>query len=153
LKFDKNKELKMFVKYANFDREFGEPALIKDLIDRGYDVKIFTEAPYVRWRMDNLFKKLRTRPKISLFSFSENFLDTLLKSGNVLVVMLDKWYLDMSVHTPHYVFIKDADKDSYYINDPWLGEEMRISKSRLTEAVFEMKTRLNFSPVVYAVKG
>ena len=58
----------------------------------------------------------------------------------------------MIIHYPHYVIIHGIDEHNLFLVDPKYGKEIRFSKEVFQRSLQQIKSRLGYSPLIFAVK-
>lgn len=78
--------------------------------------------------------------------------ESLLNDNYIIITSIDMWHLNMIVHLPHYVIVNSFDENSFYIIDPKYGKEIKFSKDKFLKSIDDLKYRLGYSPIIFAIK-
>lgn len=74
-------------------------------------------------------------------------------SKGPIIVLVDKYFFDGEIHTPHYVVVENSEGDNFSVADPWRGETIRVTPTQLQEAVFGIKHILQWAPTIITMFG
>ena len=131
---------------------FNEHFYLSELYKKGSTIKILVETPYMVAGYEQLNSELHCRIPIEYALIGLHDYESLLKKGYILITLIDLWFIDMIIHYPHYVIVHGIDKHSLFLVDPKYGKEIRFSKEAFQRNLQQLKSRLGYSLVIFAIK-
>lgn len=145
--FDKEEEIRRFAE-ANVSHRLYEIPLLNNLAALGFGVSVYTESPWVAEQMRDVAKSVSVEHNY----ISRQFCESLLRN-HTIITLLDKWHLDMYVHSLHYVILKKIENGMCTILDPYPGKKILFPIDRFFDSVSSIRERFGYAPMIVAIKS
>lgn len=73
-------------------------------------------------------------------------------SKGPLIVLIDKYFFDYEIHTPHYVVVENQGENNFLVADPWQGKTVSVTPTQLQEVIFGAKHILQWAPMIIKIE-
>ena len=75
-----------------------------------------------------------------------------LLNENPIICHIDDHALGDYSHSSHFIILEKATEEFVYIIDPWSGKRNKISKSKLNEAIDDLKNHVKMCPLIFSIE-
>jgi len=150
--YEKEDETQLTSKAFSSETGFNEHFYLKKLSSSGYKIKVIVETPYMLEGYTQLNTKLNCNIPVEFNLVGNHDFTKLLDEGYLIITLIDLWSIDMIIHYPHYVIVENFEDDSFMIADPKYCKKIKFSRRRFEKSLEELKYRLGYSPLIFAIK-
>ncbi len=150
--FNLDEETKLFTEAFTFPTGVNEQSYLLKLAQAGCEIKILVETPYVVDLYKQFNKKYNLALDIEYTIIGVETYEKLLSQGYLLITLSDLWEFTMICHFSHYVLVNGFDYHSLYVVDPKQGIEIQYPQDRFARMLHDIKTRMGYSPIIFAIK-
>ena len=75
-----------------------------------------------------------------------------LLTENPIICHIDDHVLGDYSHSSHFIILEKATEELVNIIDPWSGKRKKISKSKLNEAINDLKNHVKMCPLLFSIE-
>ncbi len=150
--FEIEDEAKLCTEAFTFPTGVNEQSYLHKLAKAGCQIKVLVESPF----LFDLYKQFKSKYGLSL-DIEQTIIgvgtyEKLLSQDYLLITLSDLWEFTMICHFSHYVLINGFDYHSLYVVDPKQGVEIQYPQDRFARMLHDVKTKMGYSPIIFAIK-